>query len=323
MSTHFRNCALATLLSLSLSAQAATITIVNNDGPDEGFNDPTPVMSVGGNPGTTLGQQRLLVFQRAADIWGARLQSDVEIRVQANFDSLTCSASSATLGSAGPTTTHVVASESPYLLPAALANARTRRDLNGGRAEIVAMFNSDIDQGCLAPGREWWYGFNRAAGGDRRFALLPVVLHELAHGLGFTAMIDFRTSRFPMNVPSQFGALILDLGAAQWFAYMSPSEITAASTNDPNLVWVGLNVRLQFEDLLRTNPATGLPWGTTSRLVRLHAPATFSAGSSVSHFSTAARPNLLMEPMATPDVFDQLDLTPALLQDIGWDLMGP
>ena len=28
----------------------AKITIVNNDGPGEGFNDPTPVAPVGGNP---------------------------------------------------------------------------------------------------------------------------------------------------------------------------------------------------------------------------------------------------------------------------------
>jgi hypothetical protein len=34
---------------------AATIVIVNNDGAGEGFNDPTPVAPVGGNPGVTLG----------------------------------------------------------------------------------------------------------------------------------------------------------------------------------------------------------------------------------------------------------------------------
>lgn len=48
----------------------ATINIINNDGPNEGFNDPTPVLPEGGNPGTTLGQQRLNVFNYAAGIGG-------------------------------------------------------------------------------------------------------------------------------------------------------------------------------------------------------------------------------------------------------------
>ena len=41
---------------------AATLVIVNGNAPGVGFNDPTPVAPVGGNPGTTLGQQRLNAF---------------------------------------------------------------------------------------------------------------------------------------------------------------------------------------------------------------------------------------------------------------------
>jgi hypothetical protein len=77
---------------------AATITIVNVDGPNEGFNDPTPRAPVGGNSGTTLGQQRLIAFQYAASLWGAKLDSTVDIRIQASFDPLTCTATSAVLG---------------------------------------------------------------------------------------------------------------------------------------------------------------------------------------------------------------------------------
>ena len=45
---------------------AATITILNNDAAGVGFNDATPAAPVGGNSGTTLGQQRLIAFQAAA-----------------------------------------------------------------------------------------------------------------------------------------------------------------------------------------------------------------------------------------------------------------
>jgi hypothetical protein len=66
------------------AARSATVTIINNDGPGEGFNDPTPVAPVGGNPGVTLGAQRLNAFTHAANIWGACLSSPVTITVRAN-----------------------------------------------------------------------------------------------------------------------------------------------------------------------------------------------------------------------------------------------
>src|SRR5258705_227581 len=83
----------AALLTAPLVAGAATITIVNLDGAGEGFNDPTVVAPVGGNPGTTVGQQRLNVFTQAASIWGAILPSAVVITVDARFDPLTCTGS--------------------------------------------------------------------------------------------------------------------------------------------------------------------------------------------------------------------------------------
>src|SRR4030095_8043937 len=80
----------------------ATINIVNNDGAGEGFNDPTPKSPEGGNSGTTLGEQRLILFNRAAAIWGAFLDSSVPINVRAQFDPPTpCSAGGGVLGLAG------------------------------------------------------------------------------------------------------------------------------------------------------------------------------------------------------------------------------
>ena len=82
---------------------AATIVIVNNDPAGVGFNDPTVVAPVGGNTGTTLGQQRLIAFQAAADEWGATLSSVPPIRIRAQWTALTCNSTSAVLGSAGAT----------------------------------------------------------------------------------------------------------------------------------------------------------------------------------------------------------------------------
>src|SRR5690554_3172870 len=82
--------ALALSCAAAASTQAATVIIINQNAPGVGFNDPTPVAPVGGNTGTTLGQQRLNAFQHAADIWGATLNSTVPIRVGAAFEPLAC-----------------------------------------------------------------------------------------------------------------------------------------------------------------------------------------------------------------------------------------
>src|SRR6185312_7928930 len=66
-----------------------------------GFNDTTPATPVGGNSGTTLGQQRLIAFQEAANKWGATITSPVTITIRAQWTALTCTATSAVLGSAG------------------------------------------------------------------------------------------------------------------------------------------------------------------------------------------------------------------------------
>jgi hypothetical protein len=62
--------------------------------------------------------------------------------------------------------------------------------------------------------------------------------------------------------------------------------------------------------------------GINAGFVRLYAPATIALGSSISHFDTVASPDLLMEPFITGGLLasENLDLTPSLMQDIGWQL---
>jgi len=60
----------------SLSPESATITIQNADAAGEGFNDATGMSAEGGNSATTLGQQRLNVFNFAASIWSAFLDTN-------------------------------------------------------------------------------------------------------------------------------------------------------------------------------------------------------------------------------------------------------
>src|SRR5436190_17938404 len=92
------------LSAAAVSAGPAQFVIVNINAAGVGFNDPTPAVPVGGNTGTTKGQQRLIVFQYAAQKWGDTLDSSVPVLVDASMVPLTCTATSAVLGSAGTTT---------------------------------------------------------------------------------------------------------------------------------------------------------------------------------------------------------------------------
>jgi hypothetical protein len=181
--------------------------------PGVGLNDPTPVAPVGGNPGTTLGQQRLNVFQRAADLWAAELDSPITITVLASMEPLACTATTATLGSArcavhlqrlrqrlsvlsrsgvperlvwigpGQPARRRGHSEPSFRLPPAEA----LRTPTSGPA-----FNSEIGKpGCLT-GSFWYYGLdtNRPRGQNN---LLVVLLHEIAHGLGFQQFASITT----------------------------------------------------------------------------------------------------------------------------------
>lgn len=58
--------------------------------------------------------------------------------------------------------------------------------------------------------------------------------------------------------------------------------------------------------------------GSNSGYVRMYAPDPVELGSSVSHWSPDASPDLLMEPYINPVLREDLDLSLTLMRDIGW-----
>ncbi len=235
------------------TAGAATITIVNNDGPNEGFNDPTPVAPVGGNPETTLGAQRLFVFQFAANIWGSLLSSPVVIRVNAQMNPQTCDASSGVLGSASAGSSHRNFANAPFpdtWYQQALANSLAGFDLSASN-DINITFNSAIGgPACLPQG--WYLGVDGNEGSA--IELLPVVLHELGHGLGFATITLAGVQQGTPPGPHVYDRFMLDLTQGLHWHEMTEPQRAASAQNCQNVVWDGPNATARSGDFLGPKP---------------------------------------------------------------------
>ncbi|WP_448096111.1 PA domain-containing protein [Luteibacter yeojuensis] len=242
----------------ALSVQAAEIKIVNQDvGTGQGLDDPTPAAPVGGNPGTTVGKQALNVYQFAADIWGAVLQSDVTIVNNATFEPLSCDATSGVLGSSG--TTYIFYFDDTSTLPpgavrntwyhSALFDALTHEDGVPGEADIQSQFNGALGTpGCLE-GSRWYFGLDgKTPAGSINF--LNVVLHEMAHGLGFSGFNSLTTGSPYVGDdgvarPDIYSTFVFnDTQMKKWYD-LTPAQRVTAALDDGKLVFTGATVKAE------------------------------------------------------------------------------
>ena len=245
-------CGLAALLALG--AQAATIEIQSRDPVGVGFNDPTPVQPVGGNPGTTLGAQRMNVYRHVADLWAAQLTSDITITVSAGWEALNCDATGAVLGSAGAWNvwdSFPGAPKANTWYPQALANKLSGRSLTVhygqeddgsgyGNVDIKTQFNINLGKTDCLEGVTFYLGFDGKAGNNVNF--VATLLHELGHGLGF-ALLTTRSStgqRF-LGLPSVWEDLMLDNTTGKTWLQMTDAERAASAINQGGLAWTGAN----------------------------------------------------------------------------------
>lgn len=214
-------------IAASAQAQPAQFIIINNNAPGVGFNDPTPVAPIGGNPGTTLGQQRLNVFEHAVKIWSARLDSKVPIQILAQMVPL----GPGVLGSAGATGFHRDFTGAPQpgtWYHRALANKLAGVDLNTTQPDLVINFSTNFN---------FYLGLDNNHGNQND--LVTVLLHEIAHGIGFSQTASLTSGSLLSGFPDAYNRQMLDISNGKLWSEMTNAERAASATRFGRVVFTG------------------------------------------------------------------------------------
>lgn len=295
--TPIRSLAVAGLLGVAaaLPAWSANIVLNNVDAAGIGFNDPTPATPVGGNAGTTVGEQRLVAYRKALELWGKTLKSDVTVVVRGSFARLNCDATSGVLASAGAIT---IFSDFPNVPLAnrwyhvALANSLAGEDLTPGppdvpgepdpKDDIQANFNGAIGAADCLAGASWYYGLdNNAPTGQIDF--LDTFMHEVAHGLGFQNFANEATGSTPLGIADVYMANTLDLSTNRPWDTLSASEIVASAIRQGKIVWYGPNVTANAPKVLEAGKSLQAS-GTLSSVIEV-GTASFGAPAAATNFT--------------------------------------
>ena len=245
---------------ISALAAGSIVSIVSRDPAGFGFNDPTPVAPVGGNPGITLGEQRWNVYRYVADLWANELTSSEPITVSAGWEYLTCTAGSAVLGSAGAYNAWYNFPNAPVTNTwhgQALANKLAGFNLSDGtpddgsgygNVDIKTQFNVNLGKSDCLAGSSFYLGFDGAHGTDIDF--VETLLHELGHGLGFQTFTSGSTGAPYAGLASAWDRFMLDTTTGKTWTGMTDGERAASALKGRKLAWTGAQVTAAIPSVL-------------------------------------------------------------------------
>lgn len=249
-------------------------------------------------------------FQYGVDIWSYLIKSPVTIKILASWEPM----ENGVLGSCGPTSFYTFA-QSPdenVYYPIAVVEKMLGREVNGeNEPEMEANFNSDKTN--------WYYGTdgNPPSG---KHDLVTTVVHEIAHGLGYTGSMYVedlgRTSighygfgefdypaAFDIHVEDNYGDNLTD--PTTWYVNHSLSLFSAYTRT---LYYNGLST-------VHNHPG--------NERALLYTPSEWNEGSSIYHLDDDlydGTPNSLMTHAISlgESVHSPGPVSMGMLFDIGW-----
>ncbi len=215
--------------------------------------------------------------QSALDTWAANFKSEVEVNVSATWGR---SSNSDVLGSARPGSYFagfVGAPDSSLWYPSALANALANKDLDRDNPEIIIQVNSAAN----------WNQRGDDKPRSTEYDLESVILHEVAHGLGFLSadVYDKFFGYGSIDQPTPFDAYIQTPDGRRLADLPTPSLELGKALTSP-LYWIGENGK-------RANGGEKL---------KMYTPTTYEPGSSVSHLDEATFSNSGADAVMTPNL---------------------
>ena len=276
-------------------------------------------------------------FQRAVDTWATHIESDVPIRIEAQFGDL----GGNILGGARPDyvlgevdgETLVIAVN---LLEAVKGQryetmnpASTRTDDN---AEIFAIFNSSRT--------DWNFDESPASANEIDFE--TVVLHEIGHGLQFTSTFEYNDgSSGDTDCNGQANTACYGFGTGQFSTFDRGTVLYESDTESQTPLLDIPNNSAEMADAVQTNFAEfqteqvrfAGPRATVSGGIDngpqppiLYFPGTWRDGSSGSHVDESTYPPSSADALMTPSFgFGETTRLPGpvvcgMLDDMGWPL---
>lgn len=254
-------------------------------------------------------EQAKTSFEYAVAIWEKYLISTQTIRIKATWSK---TMSNTVLAETGATRIYRSSTSIPNLpyanvwYPTPLAEALSGKDLNSGDFEINVSLNSAIN---------WYYGTDAKAQAGK-YDMITVMLHEIAHGLGFSSSMSVTDTQGLYGQSGSayvFDVFIQDSKKVKLTnsgVYGNPSTDLKTSLTS-NALYFGLK-----------NPTFA------NTLPRLYAPSPFKSGSSFSHFDestyTVGTANSLMSPSvrAAEVNHNPGELLLNCLNEMGWQING-
>jgi hypothetical protein len=215
--------------------------------------------------------------QAALDTWALNFKSSVDITVTATWSK---SANDDVLGSARPGSYFADFNGAPdatLWYPSALANSLAGKDLDRDNPEIVIQVNSTAN----------WNQRGDDKPSNSEFDLESVILHEVAHGLGFlsTNVYDKLFDYGSIDQPTPFDAYIQTPDGRRLADMPSPSLELGKTLISP-LYWIGENGK-------RANGG---------EKIKLYTPTIYDAGSSVSHLDESTFTKSGLDSVMTPNL---------------------
>lgn len=245
-------------------------------------------------------------FQAAIDVWQKVMVTRVPIRIKASWESI----NSTTLANSGATKVYKNFggnSIKDVWYPVALAEAIAGKELNGSEADINITVNQNIS----------WSYFTDGTRQAFKYDLMTVILHEIAHGLGFTTTMKIGDSNTLQGQYGQSGTpfiydMFIQNGSEQ---KMTDAAIFGNPSADLKTNYTSNNLFFNIKDL-----------SLISEYPKIYAPSTFRSGGSISHLDEnkfpKGTPNALMSPQIGAAEINHFPgpIILAILNEIGWSV---